>query len=253
MKPNLNNKFIIICSVFNVEKTIERCLSSILNQQYLNFELRVFNDGSSDRTLDIINSLVRPQDLVLSSKTNTRNKQHNVLLCLNESKIDDEDIIVTMDGDDKFMHNQVLNVLNSYYSCKNKLGMTAGQETEIDRTKVRMGVGLSNPYMYKFQQPHTFKYKILKKTNYLKNDSGHYFNIGEDVLRFYSALQTCISLGYGCLRLPHVLVEIDNSHDNNSTKTWGEEYYKQTEQVWKLASELFGDLDFYNKITDYIC
>ena len=38
----------IIVPVYNAEKTIERCVSSILNQTYKDFELLLLDDGSTD-------------------------------------------------------------------------------------------------------------------------------------------------------------------------------------------------------------
>ena len=38
----------IILPVYNNEKTLEKCISSILSQTYNNFELIIIDDGSSD-------------------------------------------------------------------------------------------------------------------------------------------------------------------------------------------------------------
>ena len=38
----------IIVPVYNAERTIGRCIESILNQEYTDFELLLVNDGSTD-------------------------------------------------------------------------------------------------------------------------------------------------------------------------------------------------------------
>ncbi len=43
----------IIVPVYNAEKTIERCISSILNQTYKDFELLLLDDGSTDASGEI--------------------------------------------------------------------------------------------------------------------------------------------------------------------------------------------------------
>lgn len=43
-------KVSIILPVYNAEKTIERCVGSIVNQEYKDFELILVNDGSDDST-----------------------------------------------------------------------------------------------------------------------------------------------------------------------------------------------------------
>ena len=46
-------KFSIIVPVYNVEKYLPRCIDSILNQDYVDFELILVNDGSLDNSLSI--------------------------------------------------------------------------------------------------------------------------------------------------------------------------------------------------------
>lgn len=46
-------KYSIIIPAYNVEKYIEKCIISILNQTYPVFELIIINDGSTDKTESI--------------------------------------------------------------------------------------------------------------------------------------------------------------------------------------------------------
>lgn len=45
----------IIIPVYNAEQTIERCLTSIRNQTYRNFEVLMINDGSKDHSMQVLN------------------------------------------------------------------------------------------------------------------------------------------------------------------------------------------------------
>lgn len=54
-----NPKVSIIVPVFNSEKTIEDCISSILNQNYKNFELVLVNNNSDDSTEEIIKDFLK--------------------------------------------------------------------------------------------------------------------------------------------------------------------------------------------------
>ena len=47
-------KISIIVPVYNSEKTLERCISSILDQSFGDFELIIVNDGSTDSSYGII-------------------------------------------------------------------------------------------------------------------------------------------------------------------------------------------------------
>ena len=46
-------KLSIIVPIYNVEKYLPQCIDSILNQDYVDFELILVNDGSPDDSLSI--------------------------------------------------------------------------------------------------------------------------------------------------------------------------------------------------------
>ena len=45
----------IVIPVYNAEKNIKKCISSIINEMYSNIEIISVNDGSSDNSLKILN------------------------------------------------------------------------------------------------------------------------------------------------------------------------------------------------------
>lgn len=46
----------VIINAYNSEKYIRKCIDSVINQTYKNIEIVVINDGSTDNTLEILNS-----------------------------------------------------------------------------------------------------------------------------------------------------------------------------------------------------
>lgn len=50
-----NNKISVMIPVYNGEKTLEKCLSSVINQKYPNYEVIVVDNNSTDKTKEIIN------------------------------------------------------------------------------------------------------------------------------------------------------------------------------------------------------
>lgn len=54
----MNNLISIVVPAYNVETFIEDCLKSIQNQTYINWEAIVVDDGSQDKTVEIINKFV---------------------------------------------------------------------------------------------------------------------------------------------------------------------------------------------------
>ncbi len=53
LRSSMNPKVSIIIPVYNVEKYLERCVDSALNQTYKNLEIILVNDGSTDNSLEI--------------------------------------------------------------------------------------------------------------------------------------------------------------------------------------------------------
>ena len=49
-------KISLLLPVYNSEKTLRKCITTILSSSYSNFELVIINDGSTDSTKDIIES-----------------------------------------------------------------------------------------------------------------------------------------------------------------------------------------------------
>lgn len=52
-------KFSVIIPAHNEEDVIERAIKSILNQTYQNFEIIISNDGSTDKTKEIVENLIK--------------------------------------------------------------------------------------------------------------------------------------------------------------------------------------------------
>ena len=83
-------------SVFNGQKYLKDSIKSIIRQTYSNFEFIIINDGSTDSTLEIINSFDDDRIQII-------NNQHNIGLTksLNKGiKIANGEYIARMDADD---------------------------------------------------------------------------------------------------------------------------------------------------------
>lgn len=68
----MNGLISIIIPIYNSEKYLDNCLKSILNQTYKNFEVLCVDDGSSDRSVEIINQYVLRDKRVIFYKNRTK-------------------------------------------------------------------------------------------------------------------------------------------------------------------------------------
>lgn len=97
-KKMSNNPMIsVVMSVYNAEKYLDEAIQSILNQTYKDFEFVIINDGSTDKSLEIIEKYKKEDErIVLISRENK-----GLIVSLNEGiEIARGKYIARMDADD---------------------------------------------------------------------------------------------------------------------------------------------------------
>ena len=111
------NHFKIVIPLYNVEKWIEKCLDSVMTQNYKNFECILLDDISTDSSVSVIKEKIKGDSRFrLVENTEKAFALKNIYDGINISNPSDEDIIVTLDGDDWLENNNVLTKLNSVYN-----------------------------------------------------------------------------------------------------------------------------------------
>lgn len=105
----------IIVPAYNAEKTIRRCIESVLNQDYSNYELIIVNDGSTDRTDIICKYYIRkaPQIQYIYQKNSGEGPARNTGL-----KHMKGDYVVFLDSDDSLPSNALSLYINEYINDK---------------------------------------------------------------------------------------------------------------------------------------
>jgi len=66
----LNPKITVLMSIYNGEKNLYRSIDSILNQTFTDFEFLIIDDGSTDRTLEILQDYNDPRIRIITNKKN---------------------------------------------------------------------------------------------------------------------------------------------------------------------------------------
>jgi len=112
----------VVVPVYNSEKWIGKCVKSILEQDYNEYELIVIDDHSTDGTRDVIQNY---------NINHIQNKEHlgsalaNIIQGINVIAFNDEDIVITIDGDDWLCDKQAFSYLNKIYH--DDIWLTYGQ------------------------------------------------------------------------------------------------------------------------------
>ena len=116
-------KFSIIIPVYNVEKYIDRCLKSIVEQNYKNYEVIIVNDGTKDNSVEIIEKYTKKND-----NFKLYNKENGGLSDARNYglKYVTGDYLLFIDSDD-YINKDLLNELNNLL-----------QEKEYDLVKFKI-------------------------------------------------------------------------------------------------------------------
>lgn len=133
--PNTNSLYakiekniVIISPGYNNKNWYKKNLDSIFSQDYTNFRLIYIDDASTDGTGSLVKKYIEENGFE-DKVTLILNKTNQGALCNFYNAIwscEDSDIIVTLDADDWFPHNNVLITINDEYS-KDDIWLTYGQ------------------------------------------------------------------------------------------------------------------------------
>lgn len=123
---NQDRKFVIVIPSYNNEAWVERNILSALNQQYKNFRVIFVDDCSSDRTFEKAKTIATNHLTKCSLIKNTIRKGALENLYNAIHSCADEEIVLTLDGDDWLAHENVLSRLNEVYKSGD-IWLTYGQ------------------------------------------------------------------------------------------------------------------------------
>lgn len=104
-------RFSIIVPVYNVEKYINECVKSVLNQTFSNFELILVDDGSPDSCPQICDQYAK-----YDSRVHVIHKQNGGLSSARNAGIDKAvgEYILFLDSDDYWCDSKALEIINAY-------------------------------------------------------------------------------------------------------------------------------------------
>lgn len=175
-------KISVIIPIYNVEKYLKRCLDSLLEQTFTDFEAICVNDGSADKSLHILKEYAKKDTRI---KIVTQSNQGLSMARNNGLKIAQGNYIYFLDSDDA-IHPQLLQIAHTFaikhnadmvcFGYKKSDGIKyAPQNINIEKLQYKitdkpLNLALSNS---KFRIPFNvwtkfYKKEILNDINFIK-------------------------------------------------------------------------------------
>ena len=115
-----NIKFCVIVTTYNPGVYfLEKCLKSIENQIYKNYDVCILDDASNKdeiKTKDLIKEYCKKNNWKYVFKKDNIGPLGGRIGAIEKLDPDDETVIVSIDGDDELYDNHVFTLLNNYYT-----------------------------------------------------------------------------------------------------------------------------------------
>ncbi|ABZ78746.1 glycosyl transferase family 2 [Shewanella halifaxensis HAW-EB4] len=101
----------IITPMYNEEINIKKCYNSLIKQTYKNFEWIIIDDGSSDKSIDIVNDIIRDHSDEFTIKLTSQDNSGIYLSRKNALKLASYDYVIRLDADDSLSSNALAEAL----------------------------------------------------------------------------------------------------------------------------------------------
>lgn len=135
----MNSFFSVVITVYNKEKFIENTLASVLNQSFKNFEVVIINDGSTDRSKEVIETFTDSRLRLITTKNQGASKARNTGI-----KEALSNYIALLDGDDLWDTAYLQHIYDAIHKFPDLKIFTAGVSQKYENKLV--------PVEYSFKQ-----------------------------------------------------------------------------------------------------
>ncbi len=186
----------VLTTLYNCENYIEQCIGSLISQRHKEFKCYITDDLSTDNSVKKAEDLIKNDDrFILIKNTEKKYQPGNYDQVINgDYGIDDNDIIVEVDGDDWLPDTKVLSRINDVYSDDN-VWIANGSFKYSDGRKgfAAPPRDIDNIRNEPFTASHmrtwrAFLWRAID-TDYLKDDNGQYWEVAGDLAFMFPMLE----------------------------------------------------------------
>ena len=259
----VNRLITVVTPAYNAEQYIERCILSVAQQDYHNYQMIIIDDASTDNTFDIALAVIDslPEDIrdnfQIIGNVDNCGAVWNQVNTIEEHCGDD--IVMLLDGDDWLINDPNLfhkynNIYRdgaefTYGSCWSLVDSIPliAQEypPEVKANK------LYRDYKFNWNMPYThlrtFEARLMHDYlrdhgNYaFRDEEGNWLKAGGDTAVFYTMLEAADPIKVVCI--PDIVYNYNDAHPLNDYKVNGDEQTKNANYVISKSPFKAGETD----------
>lgn len=187
---------IIVTTAYNCQDYIEKCIGSLMGQNFRDFKCYITDDMSTDNTVDVVKKTIIGDDrfILIENKTKFYQPGNYDQIIRDNEDIKDNDIIVEVDGDDWLPDSKTLGRINDVYSDENvwvangsfrysngSLGFSSEQKIDENLRKFRFTTSHIRTWR-------AFLWRNIKQED-LKDENGFYWKVTGDLSFMFPMLE----------------------------------------------------------------
>ena len=187
---------IIVTTAYNCQDYIEKCIGSLMGQNFTDFKCYITDDLSTDNTVNVVKNMIKGDDRFILIENEVKMYQpgnYDQVIRYNKN-IDDNEIIVEVDGDDWLPDSKTLSRINDVYSDQNiwiangsfrysngNKGFSSKQENFDDLRNSRFTASHIRTWR-------AFLWRKIKEED-LKDENGNYWKVTGDLSFMFPMLE----------------------------------------------------------------
>lgn len=187
---------IIVTTAYNCQEYVEKCIGSLMGQNFRDFKCYITDDMSTDNTVDVVKKTIIGDDrfILIENKTKFYQPGNYDQIIRDNEEIKDNDIIVEVDGDDWLPDSKTLSRINDVYSDENiwiangsfrysngSLGFSSEQKIDENLRKFRFTASHIRTWR-------AFLWRNIKQED-LKDENGFYWKVTGDLSFMFPMLE----------------------------------------------------------------
>lgn len=187
---------IIVTTLYNAEEYVERCIGSLMGQKFRDFKCYITDDISTDGSVEKVKSMIKGDErfILIENKDKFYQPGNYDQVIRGNDNIDDNEVIVEVDGDDWLPDSKTLSRIAEVYSDDNvwiangSFRYSNGQPGFASEQAITDNLRTSRFTASHIRTWRAFLWRAIKQDD-LKDENGIFWKVTGDLAFMYPMLE----------------------------------------------------------------